>query len=123
MNRSVNDRADGQHRSGSDKRMYEFIDDPIEPGAPPAGTGDAPVDKPSSDSAASPTPQFRNHLHRALEETHRQQAARRVLGAHYSDYQQRLDEQRRQHKLLALLAALVALFIFTLIQRRKACRQ
>ena len=98
--------------------MYEFMDDPVEPGAPPAGTGDASPDETSSDPAASPTPQFRNHLHRALEETHRQQAARRVLGAHYSAYQQRLDEQRRQRRLLALLAALVMILVFGMIQRR-----
>lgn len=57
-----------------------------------------------------PAPQFRNDLQRALEQTHRQQSARRALGAHVSDYEQQLaTQQRRQRQMFALLAALVAL--------------
>jgi len=60
-------------------------------------------------NVAQPAPQFRDDLHRALEETHRQQAARRALGAHVSEYQQELDEQRRQRRTLSLLASLIML--------------
>lgn len=60
-------------------------------------------------NAAQPAAQFRDDLHRALEETHRQQAARRALGAHVSEYQQELDDQRRQRRTLSLLASMIML--------------
>ena len=120
MSRSVHEEAGGQRRSERDQRAYEFIDDPFEPGQSSFETGAAPADESSADPPAAPAPQFRDRLHRALEETHRQQAARRVLGAHQSAYQQRLDAQRRQRRLVALLAALAAVLVFTMIQQSKA---
>ena len=61
---------------------------------------------------SQPTPQFRDELQRALEQTHRQQAARRTLGAHVSEYQQELEEQRRQRRTRSLLASLFMLLIW-----------
>ena len=81
--------------------------------------GGSSADDTAFDPATHPAPQFRGDLLRALEQTHRQQAAQRVLGAHYSAYQQQLDEQRRQRWLLALLTALVAFLVFAMIQWRK----
>lgn len=56
-----------------------------------------------------PAPQFRDDLQRALAQTHRQQAARRTLGAHVSDYAQALEEQRGQRRTLSVLASVLML--------------
>ncbi len=70
--------------------------------------GDATIES-TSDSESQPAPQFRDDLQRALEQTHRQQAARRTLGAHVSDYAQELEEQRRQRRTLSVLASVLML--------------
>ena len=62
-----------------------------------------------SEHAPQPAPQFRDDLQRALAQTHRQQAARRILGAHVSDYAQELEEQRRQRRTLSVLASILML--------------
>jgi len=119
MTRTADDQPDDQARPEYDDRIAGDHEEPRRPDASSSKTGGLTGTEPAFDPASHPASQFRDDLHRALEQTHRQQAARRVLGAHYSDYQRRLDEQRRQRWLLALLTALVALLVVAMIQRRK----
>jgi hypothetical protein len=127
MTQISDDQIGGRNRSQNDGRAYDAMDDRAggdpdeirQPDASLSEAGNLSAEEPTSDPAVHPAPQFRSDLLRALEETHRQQAARRVLGAHYSVYQQQLDEQRRQRWLLALLTALAALLVFVAIRRRQ----
>ncbi len=127
MKRTASDQTGDQRQDQGRHHADEYVngqtdggyDELRRPDASPFETDDSFAENTAFDPATHPAPQFRDDLLRALEQTHRQQAAQRVLGSHYSAYQQQLDEERRQRWLVAWLAALVALLVFVAIRRRR----